>query len=114
MTDNTLGLRSTSALCGHLRIDEPKQELIKHNFSLFHKILQTKQPADIINKLIIPKRRTSKIYVKGSRNTQRSMRSPIHAGVTLYNAMPAEIKQLPHKMMICRLRKVDINYSLFK
>merc|ERR1711954_437740 len=111
MTTNPEGLRSTSALCKSLNIDEPKQELIKNNFSLFHKIIQTKRPDDIIDKLIIPNRRAKKVYVKGTKYTQRSQKSPIISGINLYNAIPPDFKALPHKMMKQKLRKITINYS---
>ena len=114
MTDNPQGLKSTSALWEFLDIDEPKQEMIKHNFALFHKIIQTKQPDDIIQKLKIPKRRTGKIYIKGTNMSQRSQRSPIMAGINLFNAIPPDFRSLPHKLMKQKLKKIQINYSLFK
>ena len=114
MTDNPQGLRSTSALCKFLDIDEPKQEMIKHNFALFHKIIQNKQPDDILQKLILPKRRTGKIYIRGTKMSQRSQRSPIMAGINLFNAIPSDFCSLPHKMMKRKLKKLHINYSLFK
>ena len=114
MTSNPEGLRSTTALCRYLQIDEPRQELIKHNFCLMHKIIQNRRPQDIMDKLVLPRRKCGKIYIKGSKYSQRSKRSPIVAGVELYNAIPAEFKALPHKMMKKRLKKLTVNYSLFK
>ena len=114
MSTNPEGLKSNEALCNYLNIDDPNQEIIKHNFKFMHKMLQNKQPMDIIDRLKIPKRSCSRIYIKGSNYTQRSKRSPIFAGVELYNAMPASLKYLPHKQMKKKLKKVNINYSLFK
>ena len=114
MTNNPEGLRSTSALCRQLKIDKPKEDLIKHNFTLMHKMIQNRLPEDIMKDLIIPKRRCGKIYVRGSKYTQKSRRSPIVAGIYLYNAIPADFKALPHKLMKKKLKKLTISYSLFK
>ena len=114
MTTNPEGLRSSSALCKYLGIDEPKQELIKHNFTLFHKIIQHKQPEDIMSKLKMPRRRIGKVYISGSNMSMRSQRSPIMAGIQLYYAIPPDFRALPHKLMKRKLTKLQINYSMFK
>ena len=51
---NTQGLRSTTAICKALNIDEPRQELVKASFSHIHKIIENKKPKQIIYKLKLP------------------------------------------------------------
>ena len=114
MTSNPLGLASKSGLCNYLKIDTPRQDIIKSNFTLIHKFLKTKQPSQIISKLIIPKRSSGKIYVKGKNKSLRSQKSVLEAGISLYNALPQNLKILPQKLLKKQLKKVDINYSPYK
>merc|ERR1711954_262812 len=51
---NTQGLRSTTAICKALNIDEPRQELVKASFSHIHKIIENKKPKQISDKLCLP------------------------------------------------------------
>ena len=72
---NTQGLRSTTAICKALNIDEPRQELVKASFSHIHKIIENKKPKQIIDKLKLPNRKTGKVYIRGG---IRSVRSANH------------------------------------
>ena len=114
MTCNPQGLNSTKALCHFLKIDSPRQEILKSNFKLMHKMLKSGQPKHIMDKLIIPKRSKSMIYVKGHFQTERAKRSPLSAGIRLYNAISPDIKVLPQKQLKKKLKKHDIDYPLYK
>ena len=114
MTSNPLGLISRNAICNYLKIDTPRQDIIKSNFSLMHKFIKRKQPEQIINKLQIPKRSSAKIFVKGQNKSERSRRSPLDAGIRLYNALPQNIKVLPCKILKKKLKTLEIKYSPFK
>ena len=114
MTSNLEGLRKTEALCNKLKIDQPRQEIIKSAFKFIHKIIEKKKPRHIIDKLKIPKRITGRVYLKGGTKSVRANRSPINASVELYNTIPPNFRVLPHSKMKKRLKTVDIKYSLFK
>ena len=114
MHNNTEGLRSTSAICRQLKIDEPRQEVIKITFSYIHKIIEHKQPEQIISKLRLPTRKSGKIYIRGGFRSVRNISTPIHAAVELYNAIPQDFRKLKHKKLKSKLKKVEIQYSLFK
>ena len=114
MTSNPLGLISRNAICNYLKIDTPRQDIIKSNFTLIHKFLKRKQPEQILNKLQIPKRSSGKIYVKGKNKSERTRRSPLDAGIQLYNALPQNVKVLPCKVLKKKLKNLDIKYSPFK
>ena len=114
MHSNTEGLRSTSAICRKLKIDEPRQELIKTTFSHIHKIIEHKRPQQIISKLRLPSRKTGKVYLRTGTKTVRSGRSPINSAIELYNAIPPDFRTIKHKKLKSKLKKVDIQYSLFK
>ena len=60
--------------------------------------------------MVIPKRKTSKIYMRSS-NTSKS---PIHSAVDLFNAIPPDFRNNKHRIVKNKLKKVQINYSLFK
>ena len=114
MTCNPQGLNSTEALCHFLKINTPRQEILKSNFKLMHKMIKSNQPKHIMDKLILPKRSNGMIYVKGHFQTERAKRSPLCAGIRLFNAIPPNFKVLPHKMVKKKLRKLDIEYSVHK
>ena len=86
MLNNTEGLRSTEAICHKLNIDEPRQDIVKTSFKFIHSIIDSKQPKQITDMMVIPKRKTSKIYMR-SGNTSKS---PIHSAVDLFNAIPPD------------------------
>ena len=111
---NTQGLRSTTAICKALNIDEPRQELVKASFSHIHKIIENKKPKQIIDKLKLPNRKTGKVYIRGGIRPVRSSKSHINAAIDLYNAIPPDFRTLKHKQMKSKLKKVKIEYSVFK
>ena len=111
---NTQGLRSTTAICKALNIDEPRQELVKASFSHIHKIIENKKPKQIIDKLKLPNRKTGKVYIRGGIRSVRSSKSHINAAIDLYNAIPPDFRTLKHKQMKSKLKKVKIEYSVFK
>ena len=114
MFTNIDGLRSTSAICNKLKIDEPRQELVKACFSHIHKIIENKKPQQIVDKLKLPSRSSGKVYLKGGIRSVRSSKSHINAAIELYNAIPADFRTLKHKKMKSKLKKVNIQYSVFK
>ena len=114
MTTNPEGLKSISALCRYLDIDDPLQDIVKSSFTFIHKIIQTKRPEQIIDQLNIPRRSSAKIYFKGKPNSLRSRRTPINSCIDLYNAIPMDFKLLPHKKMKSKLKNLKINYSIYK
>ena len=111
---NTQGLRSTPAICRQLQVDEPRQELIKTSFAYIHKIIEQKKPEQIISNLKLPSRKSGKVYIRGGARSVRNIRTPIDAAVELYNAIPSDFRILKHKKLKRRLKKVEIQYSLFK
>ena len=113
MTSNPLILRSNEAISNFLNVDLPKQELIKTAFKNIHKIVKSRKPQHIINELHIPNRKSSKIYTKSGKQTQRSGRSPLNAAIDLYNAMPSHYKVMDVKKVKKNLKKVNISYKLF-
>ena len=114
MFTNIEGLRSTSAICRKLNLDEPRQEILKSGFKLIHKMIETRKPEQIVNKLKIPSRKSSKVYMRDGIRSVRASRSPLNAALELYNAIPANFRVMNHKKMKRDLKKVSISYSLFK
>ena len=114
MHNNIEGLRSTSAICRQLKIDEPRQELIKSTFSYIHKIIENKKPDQIISKLRLPNRKSGKVYIRGGSRSMWNVKTPIHAAINRYNAIPADFRTIKHKKLKPKLKKVNIEYSLFK
>ena len=45
MFNNTEGLRSTTSICRRLKIDEPRQDIIKSSLKQIHKIIEAKNPS---------------------------------------------------------------------
>ena len=107
-------LKSKSALCHYLGIDTPDQDIIKANFLLTHKMISSNQPKQILDQINIPRRSCGKLYFKGKFQSERAKRSPIVAGISLYNALPQSIKILPHKKLKLKLKKLEIKYSMYK
>ena len=114
MFSNVEGLRSTNAICNKLKIDDPRQDLIKASFKFIHKIIENKKPDQIVRNLKIPKRKTSKVYLAGGTRSIRNIRSPINSAVELYNAIPPDVRMLSHKKLKTKLKRVNIQYSIFK
>ena len=114
MFSNQEGLRSTSAICNKLNIDEPRQEILKASFKLIHKMIETKKPDQIIAQLKIPARKSSRVYMRDGRRSLRATRSPLNAAVDQYNAIPPSFRALRHKKLKKEIKKVTIDYSLFK
>ena len=114
MFTNIEGLRSTSAICHKLNIDEPRQDIVKTSFKFIHRIIENKQPKQITNMMVIPKRKTGKIYMRSGHNSIRTSRSPIHSAVELFNAIPPDFRSNKHRLVKSKLKKVQIKYSLFK
>ena len=99
MFNNTEGLRSTSAICKRLKIDEPRQEIIKSSFKFIHKIIEHNKPTQITSQLKIPSRKTSRVYLRDGTRSVRASRSPIDASVELYNAIPPKFRAIRHKKL---------------
>ena len=114
MFSNIEGLRSTNAICNKLKIDDPRQDLIKSSFKFIHKIIENQKPEQIVENLRIPKRKTGKVYLAGGTRSIRNTRSPINSSVELFNAIPPDFRMLNHKKLKTKLKKVNIQYSLFK
>ena len=114
MFNNTEGLRSTTAICRKLGIDEPRQDIIKSSFKQIHNIIKSKRPKHIISQLKLPFRKSGRVYIKGRKKSVRAERSPINASVELYNAIPTSFRMMRHKKLKSKLKKVNIQYSLFK
>ena len=113
MFSNTEGLRSTSAICKKLAIDEPKQDIIKSSLKFIHKIIEAKKPQQITAQLRIPSRRSAKVYMRDGTRSARANRSPIDASIELYNAIPPKFRSMRHKKLKNQLKKVTIKYSPF-
>ena len=114
MFTNTEGLRSSAAICKKLKIDDPRQDLIKSSFKFIHKIIENHKPDQIVNNLKLPKRKTGKVYLQGGTRSIRNTRSPINASIELFNAIPPDFRTIKHKRLKSKLKKVNIEYSLFK
>ena len=99
MTLNPLGLRSSEALCIFIGIDEPLQEIIKSNFKTIHKMIKSGKPRSILDQLQFPTRSCGYIQIKDYPLSEKSKRSPLYSGIKLYNAVPANFKILPHKVV---------------
>merc|ERR1712081_27636 len=99
MFTNIEGLRSTSAICHKLNIDEPRQDIVKTGFKFIHRIIESKQPKQITNMMVIPKRKTSKIYMRSGHNSMRTSRSPIHSAVDLFDAIPPDFCNNKHRIV---------------
>ena len=114
MFSNVEGLRSSTAICKKLNIDDPRQDLIKSSLKFIHKILENQKPDQIINSLKLPRQKTGKVYLQDGIRSVRNSRSPINASIELFNAIPADFRMIQHKRLKSKLKKVNIQYSLFK
>ena len=114
MFTNTEGLRSTTAICRKISIDEPRQDIIKASFKLIHKMVENRKPKQIVDQIRIPVRKSSKIYMRDGIESLRASRSPLNASVELYNAIPPSFRAMKHKRLKKELKKVTIDYSMFK
>ena len=72
MTSNPEGLRSKNALCHYLDIDTPRPEIVKSNFILMHKMIRSKMPEKILSHLILPRRSSGKMHIRGIFYTERA------------------------------------------
>ena len=111
MFTNREGLRSTEAICNKLSLDEPRQDIIKTSLKFIHKIVETREPKQISKKLIIPRRKVGKIYTICG---QKVTKSTLGSTVELFNAIPVKFRNQKHKRLKSKLKKVNIEYSLFK
>ena len=114
MTSNPKGLRSDKAICHFINTDQPRQDLIKSNLILTHKILERKKPEQILNQIVFPSRSCGQVRIRDYPQSERAKRSPLAAGLRLYIAIPQDFKVLPNKILKQKLRKIEINYPLFK
>ena len=114
MFNNTEGFRSTTSICRRLKIDEPRQNIIKSSLKQIHKIIEAKKPKHILSNLKLPSRKSGKIYIRGGTRSACSERSPINAAIALYNAIPSSFRVIRHKKLKAKLKRIDIDYSLFK
>ena len=114
MTSNPLDLKSSEALCNFIGIDQPIQEIIKSNFKLMHKMVKAGKPESILDQLKFQSRACGHIQIRDYPISERSKRTPLFAGLILYNAIPADIKILPHKKIKRLLKKGDISYNPHK
>ena len=114
MTTNPEALSSSDALCNYLKIDKPIQEMIKSNLILFHKIFEVKKPESIINQIQIPNRSCGSRFIKNYPVSDRSQRTPLAAGLKLYNTIHPDVRILPNRILKKKLKTHDIKYSIFK
>ena len=114
MTSNPEGLRSDEAICKYVGVDQPRQDILKSNFLMIHKILEKMKPDQIINHLNFPNRICGQITIKNYPQSERSKRSPLYSGLKLYNAIPQNYRILPNKVLKKKLQKLEIKYSPYK
>ena len=79
MTSNPEGLRSDEAICKYVGVDQPRQDILKSNFLMIHKILEKMKPDQIINHLNFPNRICGQITIKNYPASDRSKRSPLYS-----------------------------------
>ena len=111
MFTNREGLQSTEAICNKLSLDQPIQDIIKTSLKFIHKVVETREPKQISKKLIIPRRKVGKIY---TRCGQKVTKSTLGSTVELFNAIPVDFRNQKHKRLKSKLKKVKIEYSIFK
>ena len=96
-------------ICEKIKVEEPEQKLLKNNVLYICKIMQEREVQQILNKMIINKRAGSKVYM---RNPQKPMsKSSIIRHVSLFNALPLDLKNLSIQRLKRKLRKMQVQFK---
>ena len=77
-------------------------------------MIRAKKPQSIMDEIKFPSRSCGHLSIKNYPQSERSRRSPLSAGLRLYNAIPLDVRILPQKALRKKLRKYDIDYNPFK
>ena len=94
-------------ICQDIRVELPAQKLLKLNTRFICKLMFEKRVVQIIDFLIINPRTGTKIYLADPQKT--SSRSAIIRLISLYNALPLELKLLNPDRLKRKLSRLQVS-----
>ena len=101
---------SNRRICSEILVDLPITMCRKACVRFFHKMIWTRRPNQLYEKLKFNNRHRdcSKIYIMNPLRKQVSKRTLLYSGLDLYNTMPIEYKLMDPKKLKKEINKMNI------
>ena len=108
MKENTYK-KKYKEICQKLKVEETSQIILKNNVLHICKMMKEQVVDQLMKKLVINKRTGSKVYLREPQKT--NSKSSLIRHITLFNALPLDLKLLPIPRLKRKLKKMQLQFK---